>query len=136
MTEKELRKLNRYELLEMLLAQSRKMERLERELAEANEKLNKRQRIVASSGTMAEAALRLNGVFEAADHAAEEYLSNIRLIADGLISDARHKAAHIITNAERQAQMNAAASEENDDPREEDKQNGGTGGTVTGGVGR
>ena len=31
MTEKELRKLNRYELLEMLLAQGKKLERLERE---------------------------------------------------------------------------------------------------------
>ena len=30
MTEKELRKLNRYELLEMLLAQGKKLERLER----------------------------------------------------------------------------------------------------------
>ena len=39
MTEKELRKLNRYELLEMLLAQGKKLERLERELAEANERL-------------------------------------------------------------------------------------------------
>ena len=43
MTEKELRKLNRYELLEMLLAQGKKLERLERELAEANERLAQRQ---------------------------------------------------------------------------------------------
>lgn len=45
MTEKELRKLNRYELLEMLLAQGKKLERLERELAEANERLAQRQQI-------------------------------------------------------------------------------------------
>lgn len=62
MTEKELRKLNRYELLEMLLAQGKKLERLERELAEANERLAQRQQIVATSGTMAEAAMRLNRV--------------------------------------------------------------------------
>ena len=60
MTEKELRKLNRYELLEMMVAQAKKMERLERELAEANEKLKERELIMTSSGTMAEAALRLS----------------------------------------------------------------------------
>ena len=74
MTEKELRKLNRYELLEMLLAQGKKLERLERELAEANERLAQRQQIVATSGTMAEAAMRLNRVFEDSESAAREYL--------------------------------------------------------------
>ena len=52
MTEKELRKLNRYELLEMLLAQGKKLERLERELAEANERLAQRQQIVATYTAM------------------------------------------------------------------------------------
>lgn len=113
MTEKELRKLNRYELLEMLLAQGKKVERLERELAEANEKLNERQRIVASSGTMAEAALRLNGVFEAADRAAEEYLDN-----------ARREAEQIIRGAKEQAGGHTAASEGNDDPQGENGNNG------------
>lgn len=96
MTEKELRKLNRYELLEMLLAQGKKLERLERELAEANERLAQRQQIAATSGTMAEAAMRLNRVFEAADSAAKEYLSNMELIANSLLDDARRKAARII----------------------------------------
>ncbi len=124
MTEKELRRLNRYELLEMLLAQGKKVERLERELAEANEKLNKRQQILASSGTMAEAALRLNRVFEAADNAADEYINNVKLIADGLISDARRKAAHIISDAKEQSLIYAESSEENDDPQWEGKQIG------------
>lgn len=124
MTEKELRKLNRYELLEMLLAQGKKVERLERELAEANEKLNERQQILASSGTMAEAALRLNRVFEAADNAADEYLNNIKLIADSLISDARRKAAHIISDAKKQSPIYAESSEGNDDPQWESKQSG------------
>ena len=100
MTEKELRKLNRYELLEMLLAQGKKLERLERELAEANERLAQRQQIVATSGTMAEAAMRLNRVFEAADSAAKEYLSNMELIANSLLDDARRKAARIIEDTE------------------------------------
>lgn len=105
MTEKELRKLNRYELLEMLLAQGKKLERLERELAEANERLAQRQQIVATSGTMAEAAMRLNRVFEAADSAAKEYLSSVELIANSLLDDARREAASIIKDAEQQARI-------------------------------
>lgn len=113
MTEKELRKLNRYELLEMLLAQGKKVERLERELAEAEERLAERQKIAASSGTMAEAALRLNGVFEAADRAAEEYLSS-----------ARREAEQIIRAAKEQTGKYTAASEGNDDPQGENGNNG------------
>ena len=121
MTEKELRKLNRYELLEMLLAQGKKLERLERELAEANERLAQRQQIVA---TMAEAAMRLNRVFEAADSAAKGYLSNMELIANGLLDDARRKAARIIKDAEQQARIYSEHLEEQNDPQREDRQKG------------
>ena len=34
------------------------------------------------AGTMAEASMKLNGVFEAADRAARQYLENIRRIAE------------------------------------------------------
>ena len=99
MTEKELRKLNRYELLEMLLAQGKKLQ------------------IVATSGTMAEAAMRLNRVFEAADSAAKEYLSNMELIANSLLDDARRKAARIIKDAEQQARIYSEHLEEQNDPQ-------------------
>ena len=139
MTEKELRKLNRYELLEMLLAQGKKLERLEHELAEANERLAQRQQIVATSGTMAEAAMRLNRVFEAADSAAKEYLSNMELIANSLLDDARRKAARIIKDAEQQARIYSRIYsehlEEQNDPQREDRQKG-TADTVTGGTER
>ena len=132
MTEKELRKLNRYELLEMLLAQGKKLERLERELAEANERLA-RQQIVATCGTMAEAAMRLNRVFEAADSAAKEYLSNMELIANSLLDDARRKAARIIKDAEQQARIYSEHLEEQNDPQREYRQKG-TADTFTGGT--
>lgn len=119
MTEKELRKLNRYELLEMMVAQAKKLERLERELAEANEKLKERELIMTSSGTMAEAALRLNRVFEAADSAAGQYLNNIKLMAEDLISEAKRRAEQIIKDAESRAQQ-IAPLEENDDPKRKD----------------
>ena len=77
MTEKELRCLSRAELLEMLLAQTEENRQLKRELKEARDALSNRQIAIEESGTMAEAALKLNGVFEAADRAVQQYLENM-----------------------------------------------------------
>lgn len=81
MTDRELRRLSRAELLEMLLAQIEKNEKLDKRLKAAEAALAERQIVMEQSGTLAEAALRLNGVFEAADQAARQYLENIRAMS-------------------------------------------------------
>ena len=83
MTDKELRGLSRRELLELLVAREKENQQLRQELEQARAELNKRQIDVAKAGTMAEAALLLNGIFDAADRAALQYLENIRLRAEG-----------------------------------------------------
>ena len=70
MTGKEMKKLRRDELLQMLIEQTQKGDALEEELALAQAKLEEREIILQKAGTMAEAALRLNAVFQAADEAA------------------------------------------------------------------
>lgn len=80
MTDKELRHLSRAELLEMLLAQTEENEKLRQKLKKAQDALADRRIHIDQAGTMAEAALKLNGVFEAADQAARQYLENIRCI--------------------------------------------------------
>lgn len=80
MTDKELRKLSRSELLEMLLIQSREVERLKSELEIANQKLENRKIILSESGSIAEAALKLNQIFEVAQNVADQYLESIRSI--------------------------------------------------------
>ena len=82
MTDKELRKLSRMELLELLLAESRENERLRARLKSAEEKLDSRVIDIENSGSLAEAALRLNHVFEAADKAARQYVENVRRMAE------------------------------------------------------
>ena len=82
MTEKELRRLSRRELLEMLITRTIENERLTEELQQARKELSDREFIQDRAGSMAEAALQLNGVFEAADRAAREYLGNIRRMAE------------------------------------------------------
>ena len=82
MTDKELKKLKRVELLEMLIEQSKENEELKSKLKEAEEKLESRDIMIKQSGSIAEAALKLNGVFEAAERAVEQYLENVKRIND------------------------------------------------------
>ena len=81
MTEKELRKLSRADLLELLIEQVKENERLTVRLAEKESMLRERQIHLDKMGSIAEAALKLNGVFEAAQAAADQYLENVRRLA-------------------------------------------------------
>ena len=78
MTNKELKKLTRLQLLELLVEPGKEMERLKRRAERAEEKLRKRMLLLSEAGSIAEAALRLNGVFEAAQAAADQYLDSVR----------------------------------------------------------
>lgn len=81
MTDKELRKLSRVELLEMLLEQSKEVARLKKELNKANEQLKSREILIDEAGSIAEAALQVNGIFDVAQEAADQYLDNIQLLS-------------------------------------------------------
>lgn len=71
--------MSRSKLLEILVSQSREIDRLKAELETAESKLRDREIQIASCGSIAEAALKLNEVFEAAQRAADQYLENVRL---------------------------------------------------------
>ena len=83
MTDQELRKLKRTELLELLLTQEKENEELRRQLQEARDRLEERKLSLDEAGSIAEAAMRLNGVFEAAQAAADQYLENVRSLSEG-----------------------------------------------------
>ncbi len=80
MTDKELRKLNRSELLELMLEQSREIDRLQEELEETREALRERNLKIESCGSIAEAAAEVNSLFHAAQRAADMYLLNVQRI--------------------------------------------------------
>ena len=82
MTDQELRKLSRADLLELLLEQSKENERLREQLRQAEERLADRKIEIETAGSIAQAALQLNGVFEAAQKAADQYLENIQRLAE------------------------------------------------------
>ncbi len=111
MTQKELHRLRRRDILQLLLVQSEETEQLRKQLAETQETLrateanyeklrkrldhkdeqihrlrdtleeqrNHRRIELEAAGSIAEAALRLNGIFEAAQKAADQYLYNLQL---------------------------------------------------------
>lgn len=80
-TIKEMKRLSRADLLELLIDQSEELNELRARLDAAETALKNREIAISKSGTMAEAALLLNGVFEAAQAACDQYLENIRMQA-------------------------------------------------------
>ena len=78
MTEKELLKLKRSELLEIMLAQSREIDRLREELEETKEKLADREIRIEKAGSIAEASLRLTNIFEEAQKAVDLDVENMK----------------------------------------------------------
>jgi hypothetical protein len=78
MTEKELLKLKKSELLEIMLAQSKEIDSLREQLAKAKAKLKDKKIAIDESGSIAEASLRLTKIFEEAQKAADLYVENIK----------------------------------------------------------
>ena len=126
MTDRELKKLDRSELLEILIDLSDENEVLRQENAELREKLEKAESepprreearqeaarpvvpMQQEIGSIAEVAMRVNGVFEAAQAAADQYLSAIRAMNANkdedyrrIIKEAMFQANEIIKEAER-----------------------------------
>ena len=126
MTDKELKKLSRKDLLELLIEQGSEVERLKERLAAAEEKVQSRDLQLEETGSIAEASLALSGIFTAAQEAADTYLENIRKTdaeceskrqvaeaqAASLTAEAEEKAAARIADAEAKAAAREADAEE------------------------
>lgn len=112
MTDRDLRKMNRKELLEMLIALQSENEQLKERLHQQELQLQNREIQIKNAGSMAEAALVLNGVFESVDRAAAQYLENIKRCSeqqqnscDRIDCEAKPKAKEIPDNGENEIQQ-------------------------------
>lgn len=121
MTGREMKHLSRGDLLEMLLELSREHEKLEQETEELRRKLEDRTVALENCGSLAEAALVLNGVFEAAQAACKQYTDNVIACnrdierrceereketarrCESMLSEAKAQAEALIREAEEQA---------------------------------
>ncbi|MBR3753005.1 MAG: hypothetical protein IKK50_07745 [Ruminiclostridium sp.] len=120
MTDEELRKLKRGDLLELLVEQGRELDDLQLRLHTAEKALEDRRIQLDEAGSIAQAALQLNGVFEAAQTAADQYLESVRqqsrdveALCARMEVEAREKADRIVAEAEaKSAAMVAQAEQE------------------------
>lgn len=119
MADRDLRKMNRKELLELLIASEKENDRLKEQLQQQAVQLQSRTIQVKNAGSIAEAALALNGVFESADKAAAQYLENIKRCSEQqqsiygrIVSEAEQKAKEILENAESEKQQKIKAADE------------------------
>ena len=102
MTDKELRRLHRSELLEMLISLIEENRKLNDLLEQTRSQLRDRQITIENAGSLAEAALSLSGIFQTADAAAQQYLESVRQLTAQqeeacreILSQAEQKAAEI-----------------------------------------
>ncbi|MCD8321759.1 MAG: hypothetical protein LUC89_02590 [Oscillospiraceae bacterium] len=124
MADKELRKMNRTELIEIIYA----LQQNERTLRTENEKLRRqlddKLLRMESAGSIAEAALSLNRVFEDAEAAAKQYLDSLRYVDENvekILSEARQQADEIVAAAEKERAIPASESRREEPRREESR---------------
>ena len=88
MTERELRRLGRKELLELLILRTQECEELRKQLDEAEAALQERRLMLSRAGSIADAALQINAVFDVAQKAAQQYLDNVRWLCERKAAEA------------------------------------------------
>ena len=103
LTEKDLRKLNRYQLLELLIVQTERADSLQAKLEEIEKQRTEEELRILSLGSIAEASLQVHGVFQAAQEAADLYLQTAKQRAAEIEEAAHEKAAAILAQAHTQA---------------------------------
>ena len=103
MTEKDLKKLKRYQLLELRIAQTERADKLQERLELVEQKLAEREIEMSTLGSIAEASLHITGVFQSAQDAADQYLKAAKEHADRIEEAAYKKAAEILSQAQEQA---------------------------------
>ena len=114
MKQTDLRGLSRGELLELLVQQGEEMEQLRERLAECERQLQDKKIALDEAGTIAEAAMKVNGVFEAAQTAATQYLDNLQelleeqkarmAVADQLMAKTERECAAMRMDTEKQCE--------------------------------
>ena len=114
MADRELRHMRRTELVEIIFALKQSEDALKAENAALKTQLEERQIRLDKAGSIAQAALELNHVFEAAQAAADDYLASVRAAdhdTDALRAQAQAEAAQILAQAQAEADQRKAQTE-------------------------
>lgn len=91
MNEKELRKISRKELLELLLEQANRIVDLEKELADAKAKLEDKRIMLNEAGNLAKASLKITDLFQKTMETCKIYSDNIEELNSRIEKEVREK---------------------------------------------
>ena len=112
MTDKEVKRLNRSQLIEIIYQLQTREEELTNKNRRLEEELRSKRIRIEEAGDIAEAALALNDVFQSAQSAAAQYLSEIQIVRETaekerqqIILAAQEEARQIIQKAKDEASL-------------------------------
>lgn len=93
MTDKEFKRLRRSDLIEILYEYQKREKALQDEIAALRAALEERELKIQNAGSIAEAVMKLNGLFEAAQKTADDYVEQVRMKAEREMQAAAEAAA-------------------------------------------
>ena len=105
MTDKEFKKLNRAQLIDIIYQLQLKIDELVEQKQELEKALEDKRFRINNAGNIAEAALEINDCFRSAQNAAEQYLNEIKAMQEDtkadcerILAQARAEAATIVAH--------------------------------------
>ncbi|WP_024861700.1 DivIVA domain-containing protein [Ruminococcus flavefaciens] len=114
MTDKEFKHLKRSDLIYIIYEYQKKQEELLKENEALIQKLKDKEYKMSNAGSLAEISAKLNGLFEAAQQTADDYINQLegtsleeaKKKADAIIREAEEKAKQIISEAKKSSVNN------------------------------
>lgn len=119
MTDKELKHLSRMELIDIIYELQKQNEQNAAQLEKLQAALDEKELHIENAGSIAEAAVQINGVLEAAQAAADQYLLSVRAATadmdakaqaaaqqrDTLLADAQKQSEELVRAAQQRAEQ-------------------------------
>lgn len=102
MNKKDLKRLRRRDLLEMLLDLTKENELLRKRNDELEAQMRVRRLTISKAGSLAEAALQLNDVFKAAQDACDQYTQNMLLRCQRMEEETKAKCTQMLRECRHQ----------------------------------
>lgn len=102
MADRDLKRLSRADLVDIIYEQQKQLEALQLKVLQLEELQKNRSVCMESAGSIAEAALQLNDVFAAAQAAADQYLTSVQSASaesEQKITQAEQQAGNILAEA-------------------------------------
>ena len=113
MTDKEFRRLSRPELIDIIFELQLQLKQRKGEIQRLTQAVQKRELDISNAGSLAEAVVSINGVMEAAQAAADQYILSAKAAnekAEQTLVEAKAEAVRIVCDAQEKAKQIEAST--------------------------